>query len=286
MKPLYVFRGYQNFRRFGPRSPSHRKRSSINKMKYLEYPRWIGIKFHGWEVFCCRICFQSYRQQKCTSSQIRYFVSEAVLLNAHNLYSLGRTELIVLDNRLSIVSWTISMENPSCSRRRFYQGTPRWCYSNKSETWWRKVTFSRRDSRIEPSSCRCTTTLTGGRKGHGENCLQNSFSVLLHTSQGFPKDIGHSSGLDLKKNGTPRSLTNHAHISRKRASCIQRNESFIQRTSEKHRRWKNIDTLQRGLDDVRAFTFLHHVRSSAPYLRSHSWLVSRSCSANRSSFST
>ena len=32
--------------------------------------------------------------------------------------------------------------------------------------------------------------------------------VLLHVPQGFPKDMGHSSDLDLKKNGMLRSLTN------------------------------------------------------------------------------
>ena len=42
-----------------------------------------------------------------------------------NMCSLGRTELIGLHELLSIVSWTISMENQSCSRGRFYQGTPR-----------------------------------------------------------------------------------------------------------------------------------------------------------------
>ena len=54
-------------------------------------------------------------------------------------------------------------------------------------------------------------------------------------------------------------------IRSKLASCIQGNESFIQRTSEKHRRWKNIEKLQRGLDDGRAFLLcsimsVHHLR--------------------------
>ena len=47
----------------------------------------------------------------------------------------------------------------------------------------------------------------------GEKAMKTFFvymipQVLLHTPQSFPKDIGHSSDLDLKKNGTPRSLTN------------------------------------------------------------------------------
>ena len=49
--------------------------------------------------------------QKCTSSQIRCFVPEA--------------ELVGLRNLLSIVSWSISMENQSCSNEKISQVTPR-----------------------------------------------------------------------------------------------------------------------------------------------------------------
>ena len=58
-----------------------------------------------------------------------------------------------------------------------WAGQYRWRTSRaREEDFTRAQTFSRRDSRIEPSSCRCTTTLTGGRKGHGESCLPVSRS--------------------------------------------------------------------------------------------------------------
>ena len=44
---------------------------------------------------------------------------------------------------------------------------------------------------------------------------------------------------------------------RERTSCIQRNECFIQRTSEKQRWWEIIGTSQRGAYDCRAVT-THH----------------------------
>ena len=39
LEPLYVLRGHQNSRRFGLVLP-HAERA---RLKYLEYPRWIGI---------------------------------------------------------------------------------------------------------------------------------------------------------------------------------------------------------------------------------------------------
>ena len=43
---------------------------------------------------------------------------------------------------------------------------------------------------------------------------------------------------------------NDTIICRERASCIQRNECFIQRTYENQRWWENIDASQRGTYDV------------------------------------
>ena len=76
--------------------------------------------------------------------------------------------------------------------------------------------------------------------------------------------------------------TNDDCICRKRASCVQKIECFIPRTSKKQKRRKDIDTLQRGTGDSRAITTF---RQSAQYLQRHSGLVPRSCSANRSSVS-
>ena len=87
-----------------------------------KYPRLIRIQFHGWEVLRSTTKPSSYRQQKCTSSQIRCFVSEAELLSTHDLWWLEKTELVGLRNLFNFVSWTMSMENQSCSSEKICPG--------------------------------------------------------------------------------------------------------------------------------------------------------------------
>ena len=60
-------------------------------------------------------------------------------------------------------------------------------------------------------------------------------------------------------------------IRRERASCVQRNETFIQGTSGKQRRWE---------------TSMQHNTEPAQCQRRRSGLEPRPCSASRSSFST
>ena len=115
--------------------------------------------------------------------------------------------------------------------------------------------------------------------------------VLPNRPNIFLKDIGHASDLDLKQNGVLHSLKNQtvrgtesldAYIWRKQTPFFfQRNECFGPRTSEKQRRRKDIDTLQRGTGDCRAITTHHCLRESAQCLRSCSGLVPIFCSANR-----
>ena len=109
-----------------------------------------------------------------------------------NLYSLGRTELIGLHELLSIVSWTISLENQPCSRRRFSQGTPRCSYSRKSKTWCRKVTCRPEGFKDRTIFMSMYNDIDLGRKGNEENCPQNSFCVAAYAAR-FPK--GHWSFL-------------------------------------------------------------------------------------------
>ena len=89
--------------------------------------------------------------------------------------------------------------------------------------------------------------------------------VLLHMPQGFPKDIGHSPDLDLKKNGMLRSLTNQT----------------VTKEVEEHR-YTTTRTRRRQSYSPHYY----NTCESAQYQRRHGGLVSRSCSANCSSFST
>ena len=147
------------------------------------------------------------------------------------------------------------------------------------------------------TTCRCTTISIGAKQA-----MQKVLKAFLHVwpsmPKSFPEDVGHSSDKELKKIGVLRSPTNQTvcgtrslsrrnddDICRKRASCIQRNECFIQRTSEKQRWWTNIDTLQRAAD-CRASTTHQCFRQSAQCPQSRGGLVPRSCSASRSSLST
>ena len=59
----------------------------------------------------------------------------------------------------------------------------------------------------ESSSCQCTTTLIGARTAMNK-FVKAIPQIVPIMPENFPKDIGHSSDLDLKKNGTERTLTN------------------------------------------------------------------------------
>ena len=138
------------------------------------------------------------------------------------------------------MSWTISLKNQSCSRRRCSQGTPRWCHSRKSKTWCRNATFSRRNSRIEPSSCRCTTTLTGDEKTNEENCLQNSLTVAGYAAR-FPKGHWSLLGLGSEETGLLHPLTNWMFVehSRWRNDDISRRKRAYWRVLHPEDLWKS-----------------------------------------------
>ena len=68
----------------------------------------------------------------------------------------------------------------------------------------KKITFSHKISRIESSSCRCTTTSIGARKAI-KKVVNVIPQILPNMPKSFPEDIGHSSDLDLKKKGMLRS---------------------------------------------------------------------------------
>ena len=101
----------------------------------------------------------------------------------------------------------------------------------------------------------------------GQKCNKNKSSDVAEYARKFPTGhwsfLGHGfegkwyATLAHKSDGfVEQGRRRHVyHICRKRASCIQGNERFMQRTSEKQRWWKNIDTLQRGTDDWRAIFY-------------------------------
>ena len=115
----------------------------------------------------------------------------------------------------------------------------------------RKIVFCPKGSKIESSSCRCTTTSIGDKKTM-KNFVYRVPQVLLHTPQSFPKNIGDSSDLDLKTNGTLRSLTSNGSWNRvaelmminfrESRHPVQRNKCFLSWSAKKQRRWKNIKT--------------------------------------------
>ena len=84
----------------------------------------------------------SNRQQKFTFSHKLFFVLEAELLNTHNLYSFGWTELKCLHNFLTIVNSTELIWNQFCSSARFSQDTPR-----RPKSSWKKNKFTFTDSK-------------------------------------------------------------------------------------------------------------------------------------------
>ena len=108
-------------------------------------------------------------------------------------------ELDSMDGERVVVEWMIY---PRAHFAEAPLGSP------KHDGEWRKITFGQKSSRTESSSCRCTTTSHGARKAM-KKCVKKSISSDVDKSaRQFPTGIGHSSDLDLKKNGMPRSLTN------------------------------------------------------------------------------
>ena len=79
---------------------------------------------HGKAAPCRTTKLSSRHRQKCTSSQIRYFVPEAGLPSTHDRWRLGKTKLIGPRNLQSIVKWTTLMENQPRSSGNSSQGTP------------------------------------------------------------------------------------------------------------------------------------------------------------------
>ena len=71
---------------------------------------------------------------------------------------------------------------------------------------WRKRKYCLTSSKIASSTCRCTTTPTGDKEETQNFFTANSSDVAAYAAK-FHKGH-HSSDLDLKKNGTGRSLTN------------------------------------------------------------------------------
>ena len=121
----------------------------------------------------------------------------------------------------------------------------------QSKTLWRKITFSQKISRIESSPCRCTTTSFGAGKAMTKfvNAIPQMLPNMPKSSQ---EDIGHSSDLDLKKNGMLRPPINQMVCGtgspKKCCLNVQRTgilysaeQVLFQRTSEKQKWWENID---------------------------------------------
>ena len=118
--------------------------------------------------------------------------------------------------------------------------------------------------------------------------------MLLRSPEDFLNDIGHSSDLELKKIGTERTPADQivrgtccrpddGVSQRKRTSYIPRNKCVVPRIFEKHKKWKNIDTLQRRSSDSTVVISHNYFRHSAKYPRS-SGLVWRTCWAGFRSF--
>ena len=157
-------------------------------MKYWEYPRSIGIKFHGCEVPCCMKMLSSYRQQKSTSSQIRYSVSEAKLQIIHNHTLLLIVSLSGIDGEPVVFEWKIFPGHTSLKLLQEVQN------------------MMEKDN-LQPESFKDRIILMSMYNdidwGRNEKAMKNIAyripEVFPNTPKGFPKDFGHSSDLDLKK---------------------------------------------------------------------------------------
>ena len=142
----------------------------------------------------------SYRQQKSTSSQIRYSVSEAKLQIIHNLYRFGRTELIGLHTLLLIVSLSGIDGEPVVFEWKIFPGPT-------SLKLLQEVQNMMEKDNLQPESFKDRIILMSMYNdidwGRNEKAMKNiayrNPKVFPNTPKGFPKDFGHSSDLDLKK---------------------------------------------------------------------------------------
>ena len=232
-------------------------------MKYLEYPRLMGIKIHGWgEVPSCINMLSSYRQQKSTS-----FLRFGALSRRQN-YRIS-TICTVLDKQnweaytIFYLSWA-GLEKrrtsrarvgdfPTAHRAEVTPGSPNDDGGDSNSAW--KV---RRSNHLHVDVQR--HWLGESRETMKLEC--RILQMLLRTREDFPKDIGHSSDQELKKSGTERTFQTKRfeepccradgdQSQRKRASSIQRNKCVVPRSFEKQRRSEIIDTLQRRSSDSR-----------------------------------
>ena len=73
---------------------------------------------------------------------------------------------------------------------------------------WQKTESDLRNSKIEPSLCRCATTSVGPRMETLKNvCFEFFRSQVRLTQKDFRMDVGHSLDPEQKKNGMERTLT-------------------------------------------------------------------------------
>ena len=129
------------------------------------------------------------------------------------------------------------------------------------------------------SSCRCSTTSHGDQKTTRKNASQmlNSFLLLQKVSE---KDNGHSSDLDRRKSGILSVKTVHKvngakwlrrwwWHSQKADTSLPSHETIVQRSAQKQRRWKIVDTLLcRPGNDQNCFSHNYFCKS-AQSLRSN-----------------
>ena len=125
-----------------------------------------------------------------------YGFSDSVLcpgkITEYPRQTLGRTKLSGSRSFLNIVNWILSMENQSCSSGTNSQDTQHCSYFGKSKERWRTIQFCMKSSKIESSSCRCTTTSIGEKQKNKEKSMSSSLSVAAYTTR-FPR--GHWSFL-------------------------------------------------------------------------------------------
>ena len=118
---------------------------SLNiNMKYIEYPRLIGIPLHGWRSFLLNdkaiklsaakvcVCSDSVlcrggRIAECPQSVVSW--KDGIDWFTH---SPQYRELDNIDREPVVFEW----------KNFLSQGTSRWSYSRRWEAWWRKITFS------------------------------------------------------------------------------------------------------------------------------------------------
>ena len=196
------------------------------------------------------------QQQRCTSSQIRCFASEAELLSTQSVMS-WKDNIIGSRSLHSIVNWTVLLEDESCSRGKLLPRTQQLLQETRRTMEENKTMPEKFEDRIVFMSMFNDIDLR--QSGNKEICC----CIRRNFSSGHGSFFGP--GSREKWQGRP--------AQRERTSSIQRNKCFLRRSCVKQRRWKNIDTLQCGSRDSIAVISHHKIRQSAQYLRSSSGLV-------------